>query len=280
MFWKKLIAALLIAGCCLPFAACKKEEHDLVLVEGRMPTCTEPGVRIHYHCAECGKDFAFDNQDISLSSVEIPALGHDFSLPVANRPSCTDAGKAERTCGRCGYVEETELPAGSHIFRSYTTAPTCIKPGRIFRVCIVCGETQTEVIPETGKHEFQENNVCKLCNLRCIPSEGLLFEAIVDRGIQVGYRVSRGTATGEIIVPYYYDALPVLEVKAEGFAESEITAFISYAPLRSIGAGAFRGCKQLGEIHYQGSEADWENVAKGKDWLQDANETCKITFCE
>ncbi len=245
MHTKRLIAALLLGIFCVGAAACGGEEHEYVLVEGTDATCTEAGVCTHYHCNGCGKDFAYEDRTEELETVTIPPLGHDYSVPVTNRASCTEPGTVECVCRRCGNVERTQLAAGEHLFRSYITEPTCLKEGQSYRICLMCGYSEKVVLPATGKHEFNTQNVCTLCNLRCVPSAGLKYEMLYDNGMQVGYKVSCGRASGNIVVPYYYDSLPVLEVANDGFFGENITGFICYAPLRTIGDRAFMSCEKL-----------------------------------
>ncbi len=44
-----------------------------------------------------------------------------------------------------------------------TTQETCGKDGEKARECNVCGEKQTDKIPATKNHDYDENNVCKVC---------------------------------------------------------------------------------------------------------------------
>lgn len=244
------LAGIILAGSMgLGLSACGEEKHDFVYVPEEEASCTEEGTCAHYHCNICGKDFSFEGTYIEQSSLSTPPRGHEYSAPITTRKSCTEPGTVERTCKKCGYVEKTVLVAGEHVFRSYITDPTCIKDGQNYRVCLMCGFSKTEVIPATGVHVFGQDNVCTLCNLRCVPSEGLEYETVIDEGMQVGYRVKCGTAEGDIVIPYYYESLPVLEIAKEGFAEKPITGVVCYAPLRVIGERAFFNCRKLSSVN-------------------------------
>lgn len=242
---RKLVVILLSVILCFGLVACKKGEHRLLFVEGKAATCTEPGEKAHYHCTICEKDYSAEDSSEEIADVVIPALGHDFADPVSSRTVCTEPGTAEYTCRRCRTVETKELAAGEHLFRSYITEPTCVKEGQSYKVCLICGYSETETLPATGDHLFNTENVCTLCNLRCVPSEGLVYDEIHDNGLLVGYAVSCGAASGNIVVPYYHDSLPVLEIAENGFFEKELTGLVSYAPLRAIGDCAFKNCIRL-----------------------------------
>lgn len=66
-------------------------DHELSLVEYKMPTCQEDGNRTHYECEKCGKLFADEDgkKQISSSKVYIEKVDHDN----------TDNGFACKFCG-------------------------------------------------------------------------------------------------------------------------------------------------------------------------------------
>ena len=45
--------------------------------------------------------------------------------------------------------------------------------------------------------------------------------------------------------------------------------------VNQIGNNAFSGCTALTEIHYAGTEANWANVTKGENWI---DESCTVVF--
>ena len=51
------------------------EKHDLVYVPGKAPTATENGIKEHWHCEKCNKNFADEEGKVEIDDVIIPATG-------------------------------------------------------------------------------------------------------------------------------------------------------------------------------------------------------------
>ena len=51
------------------------EKHDLVYVPGKAPTATENGIKEHWHCEKCGKNFADKEGKVEIEDIIIPATG-------------------------------------------------------------------------------------------------------------------------------------------------------------------------------------------------------------
>ncbi len=89
---------------------------------------------------------------------------HENTVPA----TCGEAGRTETICDNCGEVVSTkEIPAtGAHTWDNgtVTTEPTETTPGVRTFTCAVCGQTRTETIPATGKHDYQfTKNVAPTC---------------------------------------------------------------------------------------------------------------------
>ncbi|MBE6573066.1 MAG: hypothetical protein E7652_01595 [Ruminococcaceae bacterium] len=76
---------------------------------------------------------------------------HDCVLTETIEATCTDDGAYVYECS-CGYSYTEAIPALGHTFGDWavTVKPTATTDGAKQRVCSVCGETETEVIPATG----------------------------------------------------------------------------------------------------------------------------------
>ena len=83
--------------------------HDTTLVAAKDATCTEPGNSAYYVCDNCGKYFSDEagENEIQLSSVEIPAKGHGETEQKVTSPTATTAGAVNLVCSVCGeFVRE------------------------------------------------------------------------------------------------------------------------------------------------------------------------------
>ena len=68
--------------------------HALTYHEAKAPTCTETGLKEYWHCSVCDKNFGDEkatNELADLSTIVVPATGHDFN--------------PEGTCSVCSYTD-------------------------------------------------------------------------------------------------------------------------------------------------------------------------------
>ena len=112
-------------------------KHNLVKVEAKAPTCTEPGNIEYWYCKGCDKYFsdAEGKSEINLAQTVINATGHKLTKTEAKEPTCTEAGNKEYwTCESCGSLfrdevgsaeiklEDVVIPAtGHHYMNGYCT---------------------------------------------------------------------------------------------------------------------------------------------------------------
>lgn len=95
----------------------QKISHKLNKVNGQPATCTVAGNIEYYECSVCEGKFADSTGMHPIENIVIPALGHTMSEDVTypQKPTCTNAGKATYTCGRCGAKQENvNVPALGH----------------------------------------------------------------------------------------------------------------------------------------------------------------------
>lgn len=140
-------------------------------------TVTEPGVKGHYHCKDCGKDF--DEEKNELTSLTIPPEGHEYGewIPEKSATCKTEGTKGHYTCSCCGKffneafeeIDEADLvlPVIEHSLEWIdATEPTCGQDGTVGHYkCTVCGgyfdaeKNALETIvsePATGAHNYGE----------------------------------------------------------------------------------------------------------------------------
>ena len=97
--------------------------HNLVDVDGKAATCTEPGYTAYKDCSRC---------DHIEGKEEIKALGHNMVTDAAKAPTCTEAGLTEGShCSRCDYkVDQQLVPAlGHNMITDKAVAPDCENTG-------------------------------------------------------------------------------------------------------------------------------------------------------
>lgn len=102
-------------------------------------------------------DFVADEKQDDLSvgvagGYVIITCDHSWGKWVTvTEPTCTEDGKAERTCANCSDVETKVLPATDHSWGNWTTVtkPTCTKEGKAERTCANCKDVESKVLPAT-----------------------------------------------------------------------------------------------------------------------------------
>ena len=130
--------------------------HNMVVTQGKEPTCTEGGMLTHYTCIVCRKVFSDPNGDFEVSETTLLPSGHAMIYHEAKAATCAQAGNfAYYTCGICGkyYADEsgieeitqadTVLTAPHQLKNNPTQAKeaTCVKDGNLeYYTCKNCGQ--------------------------------------------------------------------------------------------------------------------------------------------
>ncbi len=136
-------------------------EHDLTFVPETAPTCGASGVKAHYHCEICGRNYLDETAEteVTAESLVLPPVGeHSWNEgEVTTAPTCVDAGVRTFTCTVCGQTyTENEPATGEHTWDGgvMTNAPTCGAAGLMIYTCTVCGATRPEALPAVGEHTW------------------------------------------------------------------------------------------------------------------------------
>ena len=116
------------------------DNHDLVHLYAKAPTCTEIGWDAYDRCIRCGY----------TTRKELPALNHALEQHAAQAATCTEIGwDAYKTCSRCNYTTYAELPALNHaLVQHEAKAPTCTEKGwDAYDTCSRCDHTTYAELP-------------------------------------------------------------------------------------------------------------------------------------
>ena len=160
--------------------------HSADRVDEVPASCESSGVKEHYYCDRCRKNFFSmtemgDSVQVEASDedLSIPALGHDWGEWVVEKePTSSETGVMTRKCKReeCGQSDSTDIPVSTHTHDcscvEAVEAADCSKTGNIqYWVCDQ-GEDpcykcfsdpeyknvikQEETITTDGAHDFDE----------------------------------------------------------------------------------------------------------------------------
>ena len=134
-----LFAALLLV---LALSACAERHVFGEWIDDVPATCTEDGVKGHYHCEHCGKNFTAEKVEISDEDLVIPATEHVWNNGTTTPATCTEDGAVVYTCTKCNRTRTEVLPA-AHRLGDFVNekAANCIDAGmRAHYQCRACGQ--------------------------------------------------------------------------------------------------------------------------------------------
>ena len=129
----------------------KLAEHDLDHIGAYAATCTSSGMNAHSKCSVCGGRFV-DGVKISVSSLTIPAIGHEWQTVEGVAATCESQGlRAYKQCEICGDLrvegstvtrDELIIPATGHVPVSVPAIQaTCTEAGtQAHEYCSGCGQ--------------------------------------------------------------------------------------------------------------------------------------------
>ena len=115
--------------------------HTEEILEGKAPTCTQPGLGEGKYCSACN--------EILVAQETLKALGHDEQSHEAKNPTCSEIGwDAYVTCSRCEYTTYAEKAALGHNYEWVVdTQPTLEAEGVKHEECAVCHDKRNENTP-------------------------------------------------------------------------------------------------------------------------------------
>ena len=109
--WELLPATNLKKHTCRRCGATEEIRADIEAVAEKAATCTEPGNQAYWTDGTKYYADAAGTQEVTLESVTIPALGHEWSDWRVITPATEEApGLEDRMCARCLEKEQREIP--------------------------------------------------------------------------------------------------------------------------------------------------------------------------
>ena len=139
--------------------------HDILVVQEKLPTCTEDGYKACYKCQSCEKLYLDKEatQEVTAEEILLPATGHTFENGI---------------CTLCGETDPEYVKPHEHTMTAIAEKnPTCTEAGnKAYFKCETCGklyldqngikETTAEAmtVKATG-HQFKDG-VCTVCKTK------------------------------------------------------------------------------------------------------------------
>ena len=224
----------------------KDHEHEGEWIVDTAATCTARGTR-HRVCTICGQtENGYYGGD-----------GHQGDWVTVKDATCTDDGEERRVCTACGQTDTHKIERTGHTpgGAAHTVKSVTCGVGIKYTICATCGAYVYGVNPaDTAQHHhFNENGVCTTCGEHRA-TEGLTYDTTGDTAVVTGYE---GSDT-EIYIPSYYDGKRVIEIGANAFKESNLTAVTIAEGVEKVGEYAFSSCNALVSVTIPATLTDLE----------------------
>lgn len=178
--------------------------HNYIAGETVERTCTTDGYT-PYTCKNCG-----DLEKRDLSEAE----GHSFGIGKVTKPTCTEDGYTAHTCTLCNEsVIDDYVEAAGHNYDEWTvvTEAQNAAPGIRQRVCDICDEVDSEVIPPTGELKITDETVFTMID----PDNVNYFKYVITIGTDAtadAYTYTINSYMGRITCTYGSDGLSIFSV--------------------------------------------------------------------
>lgn len=160
-------------------------------------------------------------------------------------------------------AESNHCKLFGHDYKVVVTPAGCLEGGYTTKTCSYCGDVQVVDYTDPLGHDYTNSNCCIRCGLGDT-SKGLSFSLSGDET----YYILDGIGTcddRDIIVPSYYNGLPVKEIGDNAFKDNlTITSVLVDIYVNKIGKSAFSGCTALKSVNFtEGLERIEESAFQG-----------------
>lgn len=173
------------------------KEHTPEKMKEVAPTCEKGGLLGGTVCSVCKKVLEEQSQT--------PALGHSFSAwKTVKKATCTQDGKLQAECERCGALKTRPTPALTHSYQTVTVKASFKSDGSTYKKCKTCGKTEKKVkIPKVSHASlvctsYVYNAKAKKPAVKLKNSDGKLLKSGTD--YTVSYKNNKSIGTGEALV--------------------------------------------------------------------------------
>ena len=165
--------------------------HKYVVVDEKLPTCTEDGY-IDFECSNAGcsdtkrqtleaegHSFGLDNICDNCGYATAPGHDHEYDIEVVD-PTCTEMGYTQYTCDECGHfyrIDYIEQLGHKYIEGDVLKERTCLEEGLQEFICERCDNIDTRTIPSghnwqssitveaTCTQDGEKTNTCTFCGV-------------------------------------------------------------------------------------------------------------------
>lgn len=215
--------------------------HNLKQVNALQPTCSTDGMAQHYHCEPCGAYFtdADGKNQVSLTDLTVPALGHDTEFTPAVAATCAAEGNiAYYTCNDCELI--------------FSDA-ACTKQVTLEQTVIASPDHKMDYYPvveatctTAGTYAYYHCPICDIyySNVECteiITKDDLVAPA---HGHKMAYteRIEPGCVDTGIIAHYYCQTCGLLSSDKDGKQELSKTEILIAAAGHRFANGVCTAC--------------------------------------
>ena len=199
--------------------------------------------------------------EVKAKGEDLTACAHDWSTwSTQVTANCVSIGYDTRTCSLCDETEYLFHDATGHTYSAAQTVtfPTCKNDGTAVRYCNTCNLPEVQILNAYG-HSYEAQGFCNICGKRK-PTDGLKYQ-LNSSGTAYHCAGIESTEETVIVIPEYYNGLPVTEIKRGAFQDTAITALFLPDTIVKINTNAFYGCNQMSlctlseSLQYIGSDA-------------------------
>ena len=139
------------------------KHYDLTHYDKVPATCTDPGIKEYYKCANCSKNFADEacTAELSPGDTKVDAKGHswddDYTIDMA--ATCTEEGSKSIHCLACNATKDvTAIDKIAHEYGEWIIdkKATCTESGSKHRECENCDATESGTVEASG-HSWNDD---------------------------------------------------------------------------------------------------------------------------